>query len=89
MQNLSDRALKERIIGAVVLVFVAVLVVPIFLDGPPDNEETISTSVTLPGQSNEDRQQQTIILNRDRSEPVPASRPESQSAPVTAPAAAT
>ncbi len=89
MQNLSDRAVKERIIGAVVLVFVAVLVVPIFLDGPPDNEETISTSVTLPGQSNEDRQQQTIVLNRDRSEPVPASRPESQSAPVTAPAAAT
>jgi len=89
MQNLSDRALKERIIGAVVLVFVAVLVVPIFLDGPPDEQETISTSVTLPGQSGEDRQQQTIVLNRDRSEPVPATRVESTPAAETPPVAAT
>ncbi len=89
MQNLSDRALKERIIGAVVLVFVAVLVVPIFLDGPPDDQETISTSVTLPGQVDEERQQQTIVLNRDRSEPVPATRAESPPATETTPAAAT
>jgi len=89
MQNLSDRALKERIIGAVVLVFVAVLVVPIFLDGPPDEQETISTSVTLPGQSGEDRQQQTIVLNRDRSEPVPATRAESTPAAATPTVAAT
>ena len=89
MQNLSDRALKERIIGAVVLVFVAVLVVPIFLDGPPDEQETISTSVTLPGQSGQDRQQQTIVLNRDRSEPVPATRAESTPAAETASVAAT
>ena len=89
MQNLSDRALKERIIGAVVLVFVAVLVVPIFLDGPPDDRETISTSVTLPGQSGEDRQQQTIVLNRDRSEPVPATRADSTPAAKSPPVAAT
>ncbi|MGI9261448.1 MAG: SPOR domain-containing protein, partial [Woeseiaceae bacterium] len=85
----SDRALKERIIGAVVLVFVAVLVVPIFLDGPPDEQETVSTSVTLPGQSGEDRQQQTIVLNRDRSEPVPATRAESTPATATPTVAAT
>jgi len=76
MQTLSDRALKERIIGAVVLVLVAVLIVPIFLDGPPDEQETISSSVTLPGQTDAGRQQQTIVLNRDRSEPVPATRAE-------------
>lgn len=76
MQTLSDRALKERIIGAVVLVLVAVLIVPIFLDGPPDERETISSSVTLPGQTDAGRQQQTIVLNRDRSEPVPATRAE-------------
>ena len=34
MHNLSDKALKERITGAVVLVVFAILVVPIFLDGP-------------------------------------------------------
>jgi DedD protein len=74
LQNMSDRALKERIIGAVVLVVFAVLVVPVFLDGPSEDEEIISESVTLPGQNNQERQQQTITLDRDRSEPVPATR---------------
>jgi cell division septation protein DedD len=32
-----DRALKERIIGAAVLVVFVVLVVPVFLDGPPES----------------------------------------------------
>lgn len=89
MQTLSDRALKERIIGAVVLVLVAVLVVPIFLDGPPDEQETVSTSVTLPGQSDDGRQQQTIVLNRDRSEPVPATRADAPPVSDTAAVAVT
>ena len=67
---MMDRALKERIIGAVVLVLVVVLVVPVFLDGPPSEEEIISTSVPLPGQS--DQKTQTVVLDRDRKEPVPA-----------------
>lgn len=67
---MMDRALKERIIGAVVLVLVAVLVVPVFLDGPPGEQEIISQSVALPGQS--DQKSQTVVLNRDRTEPVPA-----------------
>jgi DedD protein len=71
MQTLSDRALKERIIGAVVLVLAAVLVVPIFLDGSANDEEIVRTSVTLPGQNHQSTQRQTIVLNRDRSEPVP------------------
>ena len=81
MQTLSDKALKERIIGAVVLVLAAVLVVPIFLDGSADDEEIVRISVTLPGQNNQDTQQHTIVLNRDRSEPVPTT------ATVTAPPA--
>ena len=80
MQNLSDRALKERIIGAIVLVLVAVLIVPIFLDGPPSEQEVISTSVTLPGQ-NADNRQQTIVLNRDRSQPVPVSQGQAATQP--------
>jgi len=67
-----DRALKERIIGAAVLVAFAVLVVPVFLDGPDDDVEMITESVTLPGQNNQERKQQTIVLERDRTEPVPA-----------------
>ena len=65
-----ERALKERIIGAVVLVVFVVLVVPIFLDGPPDDGEIVSERVLLPGQ--EDQKTQTVVLDRDRTDPVPA-----------------
>jgi len=68
---MMDRALRERIIGAVVLVVFAILVVPIFLNGPSKESEIITESVTLPGQNNQERQQQTIVLERDRTEPVP------------------
>ena len=70
-----DRALKERVIGAIVLVGVAVLVVPVFLDGPPGDAEIVSKAVALPGQSQQQSMMQTVVLNRDRKEPVPASRP--------------
>ena len=79
-----DKALKERIIGAAVLVVFAVLVVPVFLDGPDDDAEMITESVTLPGQNNQERKQQTIVLERDRTEPVPAAAtptPETQKKP--------
>ena len=66
-----DRALKERIIGAIVLVAFAVLVVPVFLDGPSSDAEIVREAVTLPGQSDQPRRQQTIVLERDRTEPVP------------------
>lgn len=68
-----DRALKERIIGAVVLVAFVVLVVPVFLDGPSTDTEIVSEPVTLPGQNDQSRKSQTIVLERDRTEPVPAS----------------
>lgn len=71
MQQMMDRALRERIIGAVVLVIFAVLVVPIFLDGRSAESEIVSSSVTLPGQNDQQRKQQTIVLERDRSAPVP------------------
>ena len=84
MHNLSDRALKERVIGAAVLVIFAVLVVPVFLDGPPDETEIVSESVTLPGQNSQDRKQQTIVLDRERSQPVPATRAPTPKPPTTA-----
>ncbi len=66
---MMERALKERIIGAAVLVLFVVLVVPIFLDGPPDDTEMVSERVLLPGQ--EEQKTQTVVLDRDRKEPVP------------------
>ncbi len=70
-----DRALQERVIGAIVLVVVAVLVVPVFLDGPANDTEVVSEVVTLPGQSDQEGMTQTVVLNRDRKEPVPSSEP--------------
>lgn len=66
-----DRALKERIIGATVLVVFAVLIVPVFLDGPPQSGEIVSERVPLPGQA-ADGETRTVVLERDRDEPVPA-----------------
>ena len=65
-----DRALKERIIGAAVLVVFVVLVVPVFLDGPPQSGEIVSERVPLPGQAAEG-DTRTVVLERDRDEPVP------------------
>ena len=64
-----ERALKERIVGAAVLVVFVVLVVPIFLDGPDGEGEIRTESVVLPGQ--EGQNSQTVVLERDRTEPVP------------------
>jgi len=67
---MMERALKERIIGAAVLVVFVVLVVPIFLDGPPESGEIVSERVLLPGQEGQDIK--TVVLERERSEPVPS-----------------
>ena len=70
-----DRALQERVIGAIVLVAAAVLIVPVFLDGPSNDAETVSEVVSLPGQNHQQRTTQTVVLNLDRTEPVPTSTP--------------
>lgn len=69
-----DRSLKERLIGAVVLVIIAVLIVPIFLDGPSDDAEIVQQRITLPGQDGETILQKTVVLELDRDQPVPAPR---------------
>ena len=77
-----DRALKERIVGAVVLVVIAVLVVPVFLDGPAPDTEMISESVTLPGQDGGD-DRRTVVLQLDRDQPLPASGSPPEARPVS------
>ena len=80
-----DRALKERVIGAVVLVVFAVLIVPVFLDGPSSEAENIKQSIVLPGQDAQSGTQKTVVLERDREQPVPASRDQtSQDNPASA-----
>ena len=81
---MMERALKERIIGAVVLVIFVVLVVPVFLDGPPREGEFVTERITLPGQ--EGQEITTVILDRERSVPIPAAsnnpeEPQTRSAP--------
>ena len=66
---MMERALKERIIGAAILVLFVVLVVPIFLDGPPNDNDVVSERVLLPGQDAQSTQ--TVVLERNRTEPVP------------------
>ena len=86
-----DRALKERIVGATVLVVVAVLVVPVFLDGPPTDatgeSEMIERRIDLPGQEAADGVR-TVVLDRDRSEPLPANRPADEEPGTAEPEAA-
>jgi DedD protein len=72
-----DRALKERIIGAAVLVVFVVLVVPVFLDGPPQSGEIVSERLPLPGQVAEG-ETRTVVLERDREEPVPVPAPAAE-----------
>jgi len=71
---MMERTLKERIIGAIVLVVFVVLVVPVFLDGPPEGGATVSQRVLLPGQEGQDTK--TVVLNRERDEPIPAANSE-------------
>lgn len=72
-----DRALKERLIGATVLVVVMVLVVPVFLDGSPTDSSAapamIEQPIDLPGR-HPDKGARTVVLDRRRSEPLPARR---------------
>jgi len=80
---MMERALKERIIGAVVLVIFVVLVVPVFLDGPSDDGEIVSERLLLPGQEGQDTK--TVVLDRERSEPIPAAAQETATKAVVLP----
>ena len=69
---MMDRAIKERLVGAVVLVILAILVVPVFLDGPPQEAAVIVETLALPGQEGQVTERKTIVLPRNRTEPVPS-----------------
>ena len=64
-----DRSTKERLTGAIVLVAVAWLVIPVFLDGPEEETGTVRQSVDLPGQEGQPTRTRRIVLD-PRSETV-------------------
>jgi DedD protein len=80
---MMDRALQERIIGAAVLVLVMVLVVPVFLDGPDEDGEILTERVPLPGQA--EQENRTVVLDRDRTEPVPSNHTAPEPVPASQP----
>ena len=57
-----DRSTKERLTGAIVLVAVAWLVIPVFLDGPEEDGGTVRQGVDLPGQEGQPTRTRRIVL---------------------------
>ncbi|MEL6868595.1 MAG: SPOR domain-containing protein [Pseudomonadota bacterium] len=83
-----DRPVKERLIGAVVLVTVAWLLIPVFLDAPPQRTESDEGWVTLPSavaaaDSAQPTRRETIVYQQQpEPEPqVPTATVESLPAP--------
>ncbi|MEM9171246.1 MAG: SPOR domain-containing protein [Pseudomonadota bacterium] len=78
--------MKERLIGAVVLVSVAWLLIPVFLENAPNPDETVSRSIQLPGVEGAQTQvgkRVTIDLRENR--PASASAGEQVQQPATLP----
>ena len=67
-----DRGLKERLVGAAVLVALGVWLIPWILDGSNEPAEVASDSLTLPVPgSDETVRSQTVTLENDREQPTP------------------
>ncbi len=75
-----ESSTKQRLVGAVVLVGAVAWIVPVFLDGPANDPQTISESVELPGIQISDTERHQIEVNT-----LPESAP-AQPDPVTMPA---
>ena len=72
-----ERSLKERLIGAAVLVVLAVWFIPLVLNGPEPAVEAEPEVLELPVAENSSAVRiQTIPLGEDRAPPTPASRAE-------------
>lgn len=68
-----DRKLKERLLGAVVIVVFAVLVVPALLDGPPPSDASVTRELEVPAADAPDTRRHTIDLSAPADRlPVPA-----------------
>lgn len=78
-----DRSLKERLIGAVVLVVLGVWLIPWVLDGPERAVEAEPEALQLPAsQGDTPMRTQTINLGESRDPPMPAVSNEARPASV-------
>lgn len=74
-----EQQLKERLVGAVVVVALGVILIPLMLDGPPGDRDSRTLGLELPAPDAGSRTH-TIRLGEPREQP-PVSRP-APSAPV-------
>jgi cell division septation protein DedD len=81
--------LKERLIGAVVLVALGVIIIPLFLKGSPSPDSTVSQPLTLPRSDTTAPQQQYSLPLNASTAPGAALAASTATAPVAAPAATT
>jgi DedD protein len=87
-------ALKERLVGAVVLVALGVWLIPLFLDGGEREDATTGSrplTLPVPAAATPDRTTKTIRLTNDTPSPQPAARTATTPAPAvkTVPSEAT
>ena len=74
-----QRKLKERLVGAAVLIGIAVLVIPEFLSGPGTGE-VVTSAIALPGENEPGMKTHTIKLDPPKAElPAPIPRTTSRS----------
>lgn len=81
-----DRQLKERMIGAIVIVSLGVLIIPEFLSGP-DQTSTVSVDLDLPAASDPDTKSYSFRLDQlapTPSAPMPAPTVAEQETPAGA-----
>jgi cell division septation protein DedD len=81
--------MKERLIGAVVLVVLGVIIIPFFLKGSPSPDSTVSQPLTLPPSDTTAPQQQYSLPLNSSTAPSAAAATSTAVAPVALPAAAT
>jgi len=81
--------LKERLIGAVVLVVLGVIIIPLFLKGSPSPDSTVSQPLTLPPSDTTAPQQQYSLPLNASTEPGAALAASTANPPAAAPSATT
>ncbi|MEE4638441.1 MAG: SPOR domain-containing protein [Wenzhouxiangella sp.] len=85
-----DKVLKQRLVGAAILIALAVIFVPMLFDGPNDREGPRDASIDLPPPPADRREVRRLPLQPvDLSEPAAADLPEPQAPPEPLPSAET
>jgi DedD protein len=82
-----ERKLKERLVGAALLVLAAALVIPLFLDGPAPESTAERPTVALPPAADADARTRTVRLEQSRDTPTapPQAEPPGEAQPAPGP----